>query len=110
MWCRPSNSRGAELYEYLVGLNVTDKSKYQEYRKAMLPILKAHGGGFNYDFRVSEVLISQTENDINRVFTIYFPDKETSEKFFSHPEYLKAKETYFEKAVKFTTIISEYEK
>lgn len=98
------------MYEIFVGLNVTDQLAYQEYRKAMMPILKACGGGFNYDFRVSEVLISQTENDINRVFTIYFPDKVTSENFFSNPDYLSVKQTYFDKAVKSTTIISRYEK
>jgi uncharacterized protein (DUF1330 family) len=98
------------LYEYLVGLNVTDENKYQEYRKAMIPILKAHGGGFNYDFRVSDVLISQTEDEINRVFTIYFPDKETSDNFFSNSEYLEVKKLFFLRAVKSTTIISEYVK
>ena len=79
------------MFEMLVGLHVTDEKVYQDYRKAMMPILKAHRGGFHYDFRVSDVLISQTEHEINRVFTIYFPDKETSEKFFSHPDYVKAK-------------------
>jgi uncharacterized protein (DUF1330 family) len=98
------------LHEILVALNVIDDQKYQEYRKSMMPILKDHGGGFNYDFRVSDVLISQTEHDINRVFTIYFPDKERSEQFFSNPDYLEVRKTYFDKSVKSSVIISEYER
>lgn len=98
------------MYEYLVGLNVTDDASYQKYREGMTPILKSYGGGFNYDFKVSEVLITQSQNKINRVFTLFFPDKETSERFFSDPEYLEIKKAYFEKAVESTTIISRYMK
>jgi uncharacterized protein (DUF1330 family) len=42
------------------------------------------------------------------VFTIYFPDEKTSEKFFSDPEYLEIKKTFFERAVESTTIISKF--
>lgn len=98
------------MYEYLVGLNVTDDASYQKYREGMTPILKSYGGGFNYDFKVSEVLITQSQNKINRVFTLFFPDKEISERFFSDPEYLEIKKAYFEKAVESTTIISRYMK
>ena len=61
----------------LVGLNIVDDAKYQEYRENMQPILSEYGGGFNYDFKISEVLLTETGNDINRVFTIYFPYKPT---------------------------------
>lgn len=98
------------MFERLVGLNVTDENNYQNYRDGMMPILKSYGGGFNYDFIVSNVLKSQTENKINRVFTIYFPDKETAGKFFSDPEYLKVRKTFFEKSVDSATLISEYTK
>lgn len=96
------------MHEYLVGLNVVDDELYQKYRNGMTPILKSYGGGFSYDFAVSNVLISQTENKINRVFTIYFPDEETSERFFSDPDYLEIKKAFFERAVESTTIISKY--
>ncbi len=76
----------------------------------MLPILKAHGGSFGYDFRVSEVLINQSGNPINRVFTINFPGEEVSKKFFGHPAYLEVKEKHFNKSVGYTTVISRYEK
>ena len=97
-------------WEMLVGLNVTDDFQYQEYRKSMIPILQAYGGGFGYDFKVSEVLLTQTDSKINRVFTIYFPDKERMEQFFANADYLKIKKSYFENSVSDTTIISTYKK
>ncbi len=98
-------------YELLVGLNVIDDRRYQEYRTAMKPILSQFGGRFGYDFKVSEVLQSEVENnDINRVFTINFPNQTDMEVFFSDTEYLNVKARYFESSVKSTTIISSYEK
>ncbi|MEH6629165.1 MAG: DUF1330 domain-containing protein [Motiliproteus sp.] len=97
-------------HEMLVGLNVLDDQMYQEYRDAMKPILTAYGGGFSYDFKVSEVLLSEDSSDINRVFTINFPNNEKMEGFFSNSEYIKVKETYFEGSVGSTKIISSYEK
>ena len=97
-------------YEILVGLNVLNAQMYQGYRDAMKPILSSYGGKFCYDFNVSEVLQSETSSEINRVFTINFPDKEKMGGFFSNPEYIKVKETYFEGSVGSTIIISSYEK
>lgn len=97
-------------YEILVGLNVIDDVKYDEYREAMKPILSDHQGRFGYDFKVSDVLISEGDTDINRVFTINFINKDKMESFFSNSEYLKVKEAYFESSVGSTTIISSYEK
>ncbi|OLQ74376.1 DUF1330 domain-containing protein [Photobacterium proteolyticum] len=98
-------------YELLVGLNVINDRRYQEYRTAMKPILSQFGGRFGYDFKVSEVLQSEIEsNDINRVFTINFPNQTNMEAFFSDAEYLNVKTRYFESSVKSTTIISSYEK
>lgn len=97
-------------YEILVGLNVLDNSLYQEYRLAMKPILISYGGGFGYDFKVSETLASETTNDINRVFTINFPSSGKMDQFFSDPEYIKVKSRYFDSSVESTTTISSYEK
>jgi uncharacterized protein (DUF1330 family) len=97
-------------YDMLVGLNVLDDQMYQEYRGAMKPILAAYGGGFSYDFKVSKVLLSEASGEINRVFTINFPDNEKMEGFFSNREYIKVKDTYFEGSVGSTIIISSYEK
>lgn len=97
-------------YEILVGLNVIDDLKYDQYRAAMKPILFDHQGRFGYDFKVSDVLISEDATDINRVFTINFASKSKMECFFSDSQYLIVKEKYFEGSVGSTTIISSYEK
>ena len=98
------------MFERLVGLNITDEKLYQEYRKGMLPILKEYGGSFGYDFKVSDVLISETTDTINRVFTINFPDENTSKEFFSDKNYKQVREKYFIKSVTSATIISQYVK
>ena len=94
--------------EMLVGLNVMDDEAYQLYRDEMTPILLSHGGGFGYDFKISEVLKSKTEAPINRLFTIYFSNEDSMNSFFSNDEYLKIKERHFEKSVTDTTIIATY--
>jgi len=98
------------MFEYVVGLEVVDDEMYSEYRKNMMPILKSFRGGFHYDFRIQEVLKTQSADSINRVFTIYFPNRKTADEFFSSEEYLKVKEKYFEKSVNSMTIIAECEK
>ena len=97
-------------YEILVGLNVLDDDLYSQYRAAMKPILKSFGGGFGYDFKIAEVLISEVSEKINRVFTIHFPNQGGMESFFADEEYLKVKAQFFIKSVGNTTIISSYEK
>lgn len=97
-------------FERVMGLNVINDSEYKKYREGMEPILKSHGGSFGYDFKIAEVLRSQTDDTINRLFTIAFPSKEVMEAFFSHPEYLRVKERHFVDAVKAITPIAMYEK
>ena len=94
--------------EMLVGLNVVDDEAYQSYRDEMTPILKSYGGGFGYDFKVSQVLKSEVEAPINRVFTIYFSNEDSMNSFFSNDAYLKIKRVHYEKSVANTTIISTY--
>ncbi len=96
------------VHEMLVGLHVTDDQLYQDYREKMTPILIECGGGFGYDFRISEVLKSQTDHEINRVFTIYFPDKEAMQQFFSAESYKAIKAEFFEPSVASRTLIAEY--
>jgi uncharacterized protein (DUF1330 family) len=95
--------------EMLVGLNVTDDEAYSTYREGMTPILEIHGGSFGYDFKVAEVLRSESEVPINRVFTIRFPDEPTMSTFFSNAEYLEVKATHFNRSVGDTVIIATYE-
>ena len=96
--------------ETLVGLHVVDEAGYQLYRDEMTPILKSYGGEFGYDFKVSEVLKSQTKAPINRVFTISFPDQDSRDSFFSDDVYLKIRQQNFEKSVTDITIIATYER
>jgi uncharacterized protein (DUF1330 family) len=97
-------------YEILVGLNVVDDNKYNDYRSAMKPILINYQGQFGYDFKVSDVLVSPLNSDINRVFTLSFNSKNNMDNFFSDPHYLLVKEQYFTASVSSATIIASYEK
>ncbi|MFT7003668.1 MAG: hypothetical protein ACJAWW_001020 [Sulfurimonas sp.] len=97
-------------FERIVGLYVTDEDMYTKYREAMLPMLETFGGGFSYDFRVSEVLKSEVEEKINRVFIIYFKNEESMNLFFSNEKYLEIKQKYFLPSVLDATEIARYEK
>lgn len=97
-------------YECIMGLEVSNDTNYQKYRESMIPILHSFGGGFGFDFKVSEVLKSKTNEPINRVFTIDFPSKEIMDRFFTDPEYLAVKVKYFQHSVKSVTTISMHEK
>lgn len=97
-------------YERIMGINVSDDAEYQRYREGMMPILHSYGGAFGFDFKVSEVLLSKTSDDINRVFTIEFPSKEKMDEFFECEEYLAVREQYFDKSVTSKTVISLHEK
>jgi len=97
-------------YERVMGLCIDNDEEYQRYREGMMPILSSFGGSFGFDFKVSEVLMSKTDDKINRVFTIEFPSKEVMENFFSDPEYLAVKKRHFSNSVLSTTTISMHEK
>lgn len=99
-------------YEMTVGLHVTDHESYAAYRAAMLPLLRAAGGGFRFDCEVARVLKSPDRRaapPINRLFVIGFPSRETKERFFSDPSYLEIRARLFANAVAGMTIIAEYE-
>ena len=96
-------------YERIMGLDVIDDQKYQKYREAMTPILQSFGGSFGFDFKVSEVLLSKTDDNINRVFTIAFPTQNQMDSFFSNPEYLDVKGKYFDQSVQSKTVLSLHE-
>ena len=97
-------------FERIIGLNVIDDQGYQRYREAMRPILKTYGGAFGYDFRVSEVLLSKTEDDINRVFTIEFPSKQIMDEFFADLDYVVVQNRYLKNSINSKTVISMHEK
>ena len=106
-WANPAEVE-LMVYERLVGLHVTNDEVYRDYREKMTPILVECGGGFGYDFKISEVLKSQTDNEINRVFTIYLPDEEAMQQFFSAQSYRAIRAKFFDSSVASTTLIAEY--
>jgi len=96
-------------FENLVGLHVTDENGYQKYREGMLPLLTSLGGYFRYDFAVSKVLKGEAEHPINRLFVIVFPDRESRERLFADPAYLRIRENFFAPSVAGITMLAEYE-
>lgn len=96
-------------YELLIGLNVTNEVGYQQYRETMRPILEAHGGGFRYDFRVSETLQSDADHEINRVFALFFEDENARERFFANEAYQEIRKQHFIPSVDGSTVIAAYD-
>ena len=97
-------------FERIMGIQVIDDEEYRRYREGMLPILHSFGGSFGFDFKIAEVLLSKTDNEINRVFTIEFPSKQVMDAFFSDSKYLEVQKEHFIKSVSSKTIISMHEK
>ncbi len=97
-------------FEIVMGMYISDKEEYQRYREAMTPILTSYGGSFGFDFTVSEVLISKTDDPINRVFTLEFPSRKIMDEFFSNSDYLSIKKQHFSDSVTSRTVISMHEK
>ncbi len=97
-------------FERCVGLEIGDEALYQQYRDEMGQILFKYEGSFRYDFRVSEVLKSESPLPINRLFIIKFKDKATHDAFFSDPEYKKIREKYFKGSVLNSTMIGGYDR
>ena len=95
-------------FEMTVGLFVVDRESYAHYRKAIAPLLEASGGRFRYDFEVAQTLKRETDQDINRLFVLRFPDRPSKERFFSDPRYLEIRARLFENAVEGMAIIAEY--
>ncbi len=98
------------MFERIMGIYVCDDEEYQRYREGMTPILHSFGGSFGYDFKIKEVLISKTDEEINRVFTIEFPSKQIMDVFFSDPKYLAVQKKHFNNSVSSKTIIAMHEK
>ena len=98
------------VHELLIGVNVINDEMYQAYRDNMTPILENYRGGFRYHFDIEQVRKADTENPINRVFTIYFPDEATKDAFFADEKYNEIKKQYFDASVSVTTIIAIYER
>ena len=101
-----------EVHEHVTfyGLRVRDAELYDQYRRAMEPILRGEGGRFGYDLVVSKVLRSEGEAGMNRVFTMVFASADTKRRFFALPEYLAVRSMYFERAVDRVVQLAEFER
>lgn len=97
-------------FEYVIGLHVTDDDGYARYRAGMTPILGEYGGSFRYDFRVGEMLKSETPEPVNRLFVISFPSREVADRFFADEAYLAVRSEHFDSAVAAIATIAEYER
>lgn len=94
-------------FEIIMGLRVTDHETYAAYRSAIAPLLEAAGARFRYDFDVARNLKSEASHEINRLFLLQFPDRESKERFFADPRYREIRARFFEKAVAGATTIAE---
>ena len=97
-------------FERLVGLYVAEPEGYARYRQEMEPILRGYGGRFRYDFEVSETLRSESDHPINRVFVIVCPDRETMERFFDDPAYVRIRDRWFDGSVTGHTTIATWDR
>lgn len=96
-------------HELLVGVHVVDDALYAAYREGIAPLLAEYGGGFRHDFVVERTLKSDAGHEINRVFTLRFPDVGRKDAFFADPRYRAVRTAYFPKAVKGVTFLAAYE-
>lgn len=102
-------------FERLVALHIKDENMYSAYRSGMAPVLKKHGGYFTTDFKINSVVQENLgesvhlDPDINRVFSIRFPDKPAMEKFFADPEYKKIRDRYFTASVVNSYVLALFE-
>ncbi|HKO50121.1 MAG TPA: DUF1330 domain-containing protein [Polyangiaceae bacterium] len=94
----------------LIALTVVDDRAYARYRQEIAPILASHGATFRYDFRVSEVLVGEGEQHVNRAFVLSFPDPTSKQGFWTDPRLLAPRVELFEPSVRTFTIIAEYER
>lgn len=98
----------ASRFELLVGLFVHDDTEYDLYRAGMTPMLHAVGGSFRRDLRVSEQLEGESDDRINRVFILSFPDEATKVAFFSDEAYKAVRAKHFDAAVESSVILAAY--
>ena len=97
------------MIERLMGLDVADNNGYQAYRNAMSPLLERSGGGFRYDFTIAKTLSNSAGHEINRVFIIYFPNRQAQDRFFDDEAYREIRGRLFETSVRDATTIGQWE-
>lgn len=96
-------------FENVVAMHVTDHAEYERYRAAMRPLLETYGGGFRFDFEVTETFLGP-DHPVTRLFGIYIRDRAAREAFFADPAYLEIRRRHFDGAVDGFTVLAEYER
>ena len=96
--------------EIQLAMDIADADEYSKYRRAIAPVLDRYGGRVMHEFRVSEVVQSDSDVPVNRVATIRFPNRRAREAFFADPQYLAARQLHFEAAVRSSDRLAEYER
>ena len=96
-------------YMLLIALQIDDAASYVRYREHMTPLLHAQGGDFGVDLEVSRVYKAPEGGPLNRVFTIGFPSREASDRFFADPAYLEVRARHFEPAVSRVLTVAKWE-
>ncbi len=97
-------------YQILLGLNVLDSEKFEDYCSAMERLVARHDGELCYDFKVPDFCLADRHKTINRVFTLSFCSKEKMEAFFSDREYLKTRGRHVLKSIGSDQVIFGFEK
>jgi uncharacterized protein (DUF1330 family) len=91
------------------GVQVIDPALYVEYRARIAPMLEAHGGRFEVDVRVAEVLKAPASEGFNRLFSLRFGSTDRLEAFFADPAYLAVRRDLLARAVSAIVPLGRYE-
>jgi len=70
-------------------VEVTDRSRYQEYTKLTPGAIARYGGKFIV--RGGKHVTLEGEQETRRLVVIEFPDMESAQAFYNSPEYLEAR-------------------
>ncbi len=73
----------------IVRIQVDDPEKFQKYREAVSPNIKAFGG--DYAVRGSEIEVLEGSDDGRRLVVLEFPSKEQALTWWNSPEYAEVK-------------------
>lgn len=96
-------------YQVLVGLNVLDDKRFDEFHSAIEPLLSRYQGQLGYEFTVPASLLARHSHKVNRVYTISFASKERMESYFADSEYLKTRGRHILKSFATEQFIFGYE-
>lgn len=94
----------------MIGVNVLDNDKFDEYCHAIQPLLAIYDGRFCYDFKIPNNCIASRHQHINRVFAVQFSSKDHMNAFFADREYLKTRGRHILKSIGGEQFVFGFEK